>query len=202
MKLSIRHHTARTDRRGFTMAEVLIAIALAGVAGTVIFSVFFSTQGMYYDTREMMNAQSDTRITLGMMSQEIRSAGSDVNDIGVERLVICAGDTLRVQSDLDLDGTIEGASEPSEDVTWYYDHANDALVRETASGTMNVMEGVTFFGLNFLDQDGAEINPLPLSSADRRRVRAVEIFMTVEVEDGATRNWNTTIALRNDPVIN
>lgn len=184
------------------MAEVMIAIALAGVAAAVIFSVFFSTQGMYFDTREIMSAQSDARITLGMFSQEIRSAGSDVSGIGVERLVVCAGDTIRVQSDLDLDGTIEGANEPSEDVTWYYDPGANALIRETVAGPMMVMDGVTFFGLNFLDQDGAEINPLPLSSADRRRVRAVEVFMTVEVDDGATRDWNSTIALRNDPVIN
>lgn len=188
--------------RGFTLAEVLIGLALAGVAATVIFSVFLSTQGMYYDTRERTGVQSDTRITLGMFSQEIRSAGSDINDIGVERLVVCAGDTVRVQSDLDLDGTIEGATEPSEDITWYYDAANETLIRETASGSMTVMEGVTFFGLNFLDANGAEIQPLPLSSADRRRVRAVEVFMTVRLEEEATRDWSTTIALRNDAVLN
>lgn len=188
--------------RGFTLAEAMIGLALAGVTATVIFSVFFSTQGMYYDTREQMNAQSDTRITLGMLSQEIRSAGSDVNDVGVERLVVCAGDTVRIQSDLDLDGTIEGATEPSEDVTWYYDAGNDALVRETVSGTMTVMGGVTSFGLNFLDENGAGITPLPLSSADRRRVRAVEVLMTVEVEEGTTRDWTATIALRNDAILN
>ena len=71
-----------------------------------------------------------------MMAQEIRSAGSDANGAGVERLVVCAADTLRIQSDLDSDGLIEGAVEPAEDVTWFYDPGGERLLRNTAGGTM------------------------------------------------------------------
>ena len=192
----------RGDRRGFTIVEMLIGIALAGVAATVVFSIFVSTQGMYYDTREIMDAQSDSRITLGMMAQEIRSAGSDANGAAVERLMVCAADTIRMQSDLDSDGIIEGAVEPAEDVTWYYDAGAEELIRNTLNGPITVMGDVAFFGVNYLDGTGTEIEPLPLSSADRNRVRAIEIFMKVRVEEGAYRWWNSTIALRNDPVLN
>jgi prepilin-type N-terminal cleavage/methylation domain-containing protein len=197
-----RMHRQLSSRRGFTMVEMMIGLALAGVAATVLFSLFVSTQGMYYDTRNQMEAQADTRVVLGMMSQEIRSCGSDVTTIPLERMVVCAGDTLRVQSDLDSDGVLEGAVEPSEDVTWYYNASNESLVRSTAAGQMEVMTNVSFFGLNFLDAQGNELGPLPLDGANRRLVRAVEIFMTVDVEDGVQRNWNTTIALRNDATLN
>jgi len=202
MTSPLNHLNQVLSRRGFTLVEMMIALALAGVAATVVFSIFVSTQSMYYDTRNQMEAQADSRVVLGMMSQEIRSAGSDVTSIGVERLVTCAGDTVRVQSDLDSDGVIEGAAEPSEDVTWFYNASAQTLVRSTAAGQMDVMGDISFFGLNFLDAQGLDLGPLPLDPATRRQVRAVEVFMTVDVDDGVQRNWNTTIALRNDAVLN
>ncbi len=202
MKAQSNLHRKRIGCSGFTIVEMIIGLALAGVAATVVFSIFISTQSMYYDTRTQMVSQSDTRVVLGMLAQEIRSAGSDVASIGVERLITCAGDTLRVQSDLDADGIIESATEPSEDVTWYYNSSNNTLMRSTGAGAMDVMTNVRAFDLNFLDAQGQVLGPMPLSSADRKLVRAVRISMVVDVDDGIQRNWTTTIALRNDAVVN
>ena len=186
------------DQRGLTIVELVVAMSLAAVATAVLFSVFASTQGMYYDTRTIMENQSDTRIVMGMLSTDIRSAGSDIQQIGVQRLATCAADTVRIQSDLDANGVLDASVEPAEDVTYFYDSGSESMMRSTGTGTITLMEGVLAFTLSYIDVAGNDLGPLPLDGPARQRVRAIEIAMTVEVEGDATRDWSTTVAIRNE----
>jgi prepilin-type N-terminal cleavage/methylation domain-containing protein len=196
----VRGHSPRVRPPvdGFTLVELLVAIGLTAVATTVVFTVFISTQGMYYDTRTMTANQSESRVVLGMLSQEIRSAGSDALNRGVQRIAFAADDTLRIQSDLNGDGVLNSVDEPAEDVTYYYDPADETLVRRTGAGDIPMMTDVAAFRFRYLAADGTSLGPLPLEGDLRRRVRAVGIELDFRLAGDAVRRWETTVAIRNE----
>lgn len=183
--------------RGFTLVELMVAISLMGVAGLVIFGVFVSSQSSLVDTQQVLDAQSDTRIVLGMIAQDIRSAGSDLQGV-IPGLAVCSNDSVRVMSDLNVNGLIDVGSIPAEDITWVWNSADETLLRATSVETIAIVRNVSAFAINYLDAAGADILPLPLTATDRSRVRAVQVFLTVRLDDGNTRDWNRTVALRND----
>ncbi len=191
------------DRTGFTIIEVMVGVGLAAVAAAVIFSIFISTQESYYDNRRLVETQSEPRLVMSLMTQELRSAGSDVNDIGVQRLMAAGADTVRVQSDLNSDGFIS-SDEPAEDVAYYYNPSNKSLVRDTGNGSpVEIMSELDTFQLEYLDGDGNTLSPLPLDGAGRNSVRAIRLTMGVDIDgEGSIRYKSTVVALRNDPAVN
>jgi len=71
MELDNRIH----GQDGFSLIEVMIALAILGVVLTGVVKVFTST-GRYHTTQEMMMVvQQDVRAAKNLMVQEIRSAG-------------------------------------------------------------------------------------------------------------------------------
>jgi len=185
---------------GFTIAELLVGMTLAAIAGVVLFNVFVSTQGAYYESRDITSNQSELRIVMGMMTQEIRSAGSDAQELGVNRLGEASAARFTVQSDLNADGAIDAFNEPAEQVTYSFDADNETLTRSTAAGDVVLLDNVTAFQATYLDVNGDALGPLPLTQAQREQVRAVGISITVEPDnDEIERNWTATVAIRNDP---
>lgn len=188
------------DDRGFTLAEMAVALVLAGVAAAVVFSVFFNTQTSYTDTVDYVEMQADARVAMSLMAQDIRGAGASPTELPFERIATATSDTIRVQSDLNGNGMIDVGTEPPEDVTWFWDQGEETLVRRTATGEFPIARGVTFFGMNFLDPAGDELDFFPLNRQDRADVAAVQLFVTVRIAENANRNRNVTILLRNaDP---
>jgi prepilin-type N-terminal cleavage/methylation domain-containing protein len=188
------------EQRGFTAAELLVAMALSAVAAVVIYSVFFSTRGSYFDTRDVADTQSNSRNVISLLSQDLRSAGSNPRLTGaVQRLPVANGVAVRIQNDADGSGVINAIGEPAEDVTWSYDEDAETVVRTTPEGATTLLTDVTNLQFAYLDAAGNALGPLPLTPENRDLVRAVNVLLTVRILDDATRTWNTVLALRNDP---
>jgi prepilin-type N-terminal cleavage/methylation domain-containing protein len=190
------------DERGLTLMELMIALALTAIASAVVDTIFVSTQGNFASTRGVTERQQDARVVIGLISQDVRSAGSDVLGIGIERMAIAAADTLRIQSDLDGNGVIDALTEPAEDVTWFFDAGSGNLVRRTAAGDAAILRNVTDFRLRYLDAAGAPLAALPLVAGDRARVRAVTLDLSLRIDRNTERTWVNTVALRNDAADN
>ena len=188
------------EQRGFSAAELLVAMALSAVAAIVIYSVFFSTRSSYFDTRDVAETQSDSRNVLSLLAQDIRSAGSNPGlPAPVQRLPLASGIAVRIQNDADGSGFINAVGEPAEDVTWSFDGDAETVVRTTPEGAATLLTNVTDLQFIYLDVSGNPLGPLPLTPEDRNLVRAVNVLLTVRILDDATRTWNTVLALRNDP---
>ena len=188
------------EQRGFSAAELLVAMALSAVAAIVIYSVFFSTRSSYFDTRTVAETQSDSRNVLSLLAQDIRSAGSNPGlPAPVQRLPLASGIAVRIQNDADGSGFINAVGEPAEDVTWSFDGDAETVVRTTPEGAATLLTNVTDLQFIYLDVSGNPLGPLPLTPEDRNLVRAVNVLLTVRILDDATRTWNTVLALRTDP---
>ncbi len=68
-------------RRGLTLVELLVAIALLGVIGTIISKMMLSQQRFYQQTNETMGVRREMRTALSMVPADLRSISSVGGDI-------------------------------------------------------------------------------------------------------------------------
>ncbi|MCF6178527.1 MAG: prepilin-type N-terminal cleavage/methylation domain-containing protein [Geopsychrobacter sp.] len=73
MKNITPENTAR--QAGFTLIEMLVVMAILGIAMTVVYNVFLSSQKTIYTQDEIIDVQQNLRISAELLSREIRMAG-------------------------------------------------------------------------------------------------------------------------------
>jgi prepilin-type N-terminal cleavage/methylation domain-containing protein len=185
-----------TDRRGMTLIEMMVALAIFAVVTAVVIGFLTGSRRTYDDTSDRAHYQQSARAVLSLMTRELRSAGCDPTEVGVEKLVGADATTLRCRMDLDGDGSTLGTN-PDEDIRYTWDTAAAELQRTTASGTVTILQDVQNLSFSYLDGDGNPLNSLPLSAGDRDRVRFVVIEIDGELRNGEPVSYTTRIHLRN-----
>ncbi len=185
-----------TDRRGMTMVELMVALALFAVISTVVIGFLTGSRRTYDATSNRAQYQQATRATFSLLSRELRSAGCDPSETGLDRLPACEDDVIRCRMDLDGDGSTLGIS-PDEDILYEYLPGAGELQRTTASGTMTILRGLTDLRFRYFDTTGTQLASTPLDAADRDRVRFVDIDITGELPSGEPVNYTTRVYLRN-----
>jgi len=185
------------QRHGVTLVEVLIAVALGAVAAAVLFATFLGGQGVYIKTRNETGVHGDARVVLGLLANEIRSAGSDAGELGIpgQGIALARGDSLHLVSDLDGDRTI-GLTEPPEDVLYVYDSTGGILTRDTGAGPVVLLDRIANLNLRFLDSNGQPLAAEASGRVDPEPIRAVEIQVSVRNLDGTTQELEGVYSFR------
>ena len=109
---------ARADQRGFTLAELLVAIAVVGLIMTGLLTFMMSGNQTYVTGSNQIEAQQAARVALERMAREIRGAGYSLTVADCPPMTSCpiVGDpgpgnptatALMIQNDLDGNGTFE-----------------------------------------------------------------------------------------------
>ena len=111
-------------------------------------------------------------------------------------IIRAAADTLRLTADIDGDGVIETV-EPSEDVTYFYDPAQQAIFRDPGSGPQIIVPNVSNLTIVYLDAANQPLGPLPLPPALTNRVHSIQLQMATDTDDAGEVVLTTTITLRN-----
>lgn len=140
----------KNGQRGFTLAEVLISLAVGMVIVLAIYAAVAIGQRSTVNIERKMVAHQDARAALELMSLEIQMASFNANAaVGLWRNATCNGasanqeyrgiqaasaTSLTVQSDINDNGAIGGSGNPNEIITYTYDAANEIITRETNCG--------------------------------------------------------------------
>lgn len=184
------------DRRGMTLVELMVALAIFAVITTVVIGFLTGSRRTYESISDRAHYQQSLRAVFSLVTREIRSAGCDPSEAGFDRLTSCDDGALRCRMDLDADGSTLGIN-PDEDIAYTYDAAAGVLNRTTASGTATVLRDITNFSFSYFDETGTPLLATPLSVADRGRVRFVDIDVAGALRDGEPVTYSTRIHLRN-----
>ena len=66
-------------RRGFTLVEVLVALAMTGIVMTVMFTMFRTSQRSYSTQDQVAEMQQNLRVAMSFVSRDVRMSGCGMN---------------------------------------------------------------------------------------------------------------------------
>ena len=183
------------DEKGFTLVELLVAMAVAGIAMTGIYSVYYSQQKSHTAQEEVAEMQQNLRAAMYFMAKDIRMAGCNPTGTASAGFVTANSNDIRFTMDTHGQATTDapnGTINNDEDIR-YYLSGND-LIRETGDGSgATVAENIQALSFAYLDPNGTATTSL-LS------IRSVQVTLTAQTgrpENVRTETLTTRIKCRN-----
>jgi prepilin-type N-terminal cleavage/methylation domain-containing protein len=201
---------AAADNNGFSLAELIVALAIVTIAISAMVKLFSSLSNNYTVQNVAADVQQTGRTGLDYMAESIRLAGLDPfrkADAGIEEAI---SNKLRFTFDrCDVAIGNDGCGEPNgeikdkfEKVTFLYDD-NEKILKECLyEGTGSyfcerLIENVAAFNFTYIISDGTTTT----TPSDPKDVRSVLIRMTIQKPAGradpVSREYSTRIRCRN-----
>lgn len=162
----------KTMDKGFTLIELMIAMAISGIVAGGIFTAYQSQQNSYTVQEGVSVMQQNLRAGMDIMVREIRMAGCDPKSIGCLGILnVCPRDlnnnvditstgnaAITISADFDGDGVLGG----NETIAFsIYDYpvatpdGNPDLARNNGGGRQLLAENIEALGLAYaFDADG------------------------------------------------
>lgn len=134
---------ARVDQRGFTLAELLVAVAIVGLVMTGLLTLMKQGNESYLAGANQVEAQSAVRAALERMTQDIREAGYD--PAGLAGFPAIANQTLippsfTIQNDWDGNGAINNAISVNMAYSWGNVQRGEQITYSIGGGNLSRQE--------------------------------------------------------------
>lgn len=174
------------SRYGFTLVELLIAIAVGGVVMAGICSAYYSQQESYITQDQVSAMQQNLRAGLWFMEREIRMAGYDPTGTANTGIVTSNPTSIRFTLDLNADGDTDDSNE---DITYSLDDSDgdgdSDLARKVGVGNNQpVADNINALNFVYLDQAGYITTTLP-------DIRSVQVTLVARAQRPDARYTDT-----------
>ena len=180
--------------KGFTITELLVAMVIAGIVMTAIYSVYSSQQKSYVTQEQAAAMQQNLRAAMFYVARDIRMAGCDPT--GNANAGIITADATSIHFTKDTRGAAHGSAsdgdtlDPDENITYslydaYSDGDND-LGRKVGDGNNQpVAENIDALAFTYIFADGDaglpdETDADPTN--DCNDIRSVQITIVARAE--------------------
>jgi type IV pilus assembly protein PilW len=159
--------------QGFTIVELLVAMAVSLLALGAIYSTFQSQHKSYLMQEEVAAMQQNMRAAMYHIQREIRMAGCDPTGNAGAGIVTANADSIKFTEDVrgvsdgsDPNGDID---DPNEDITYNLDDSDgDGVDDELDRNNQTVAQNIDALNFVYLDADGNQ-------TATLTDIRSVEI---------------------------
>lgn len=194
---------------GFSLVELLVAMVMGLAILGAVLSIFINQNRTHAIQQEVAYAQQNVRAAMGLMVWDIRNAGHDPDNGGIEAIgAVTSSTSIQVRADYSnpADGD---ALDADEDIT-YTVNASDQLTRDDANDAGGPEPIVDFvdslqFSYGFADGDTGIPNNADVDDTnDREDIRVVIIRLGVRTENpdpdtgqDRVRNLTTRVRVRN-----
>jgi type IV pilus assembly protein PilW len=193
--------TKQKNSQGFSLIEVLIAIAISSIILVATNSLFYKQIVSHNTQRQVVSMQRNVRAALSFMENDIRMAGYDPMRISAAAILMANGAQLQFQSNLDQNETI-GAGET---ITYALDNDADGdgisnglldgtpcnLVRDSNDGNGFQIVSMNIDALNFDYFDAAgnsltdkSVTPWVVPAAQIANISSIQV--SIIARSGAT----------------
>lgn len=175
---------------GFTLVEVLIAMAVGGIVMGAVMTAFLSQHRSYLAQDDVVEMQQNARMAMDMLVRDIRSAAYDPNNLGMD--ITTAGANNLVFTRDDNTGVLETIRYTLVDA-FITEGRNDGFVddlgRDEGAGLQPVAENISQLEFRYLDEDGNVTAALDA-------IRSIQVSIMVQtsrsdVNGPAAQNYTT-----------
>lgn len=206
-------------KRGFTLVEVMVALAISGIVLASIYSAFQSQQNSYVAQEQVSEMQQNVRVGLDMLTRDIRLAGYDrsggsgagfvIGEFFDGELVSTNATQLAFTADLDDDGGIDavtqdvdgnGSIDMSDMERVAYSLNGTNLQRLAAGGTWQTLaEHVENIEFQYVLDNGTQTTAPTTAQLDNIRNVRISILVSTEIADKNFTNTEVYLPASNDP---
>jgi type IV pilus assembly protein PilW len=168
---------------GFTLIEILVAVAISGIVMAGVYSAYYTQQRSYEVQEQVVAIQQNLRAAMYFMEREIRMAGLDPQRSAGATIITADPTTLNFSEDIG-DGTggdPNGAIEiESENITYYLE--DNKLKRSTiddATGNpivQTLAENIEALDFVYLRSNG-DVIPQPINASTIGNIASVQIAL-------------------------
>ena len=203
------------NRKGFTLIELAVAMAIASFVMAAIYSVYRAQTQSHRVQQQVVEMQQNMRAAMYLLEREIRMAGYSAAlpraDAGfVENFVSldaphngsgAATNTTNVAFTVDDDSNGAIAPGSGEAIAYRYNAGDETLERWGWDGLVGawdwyvIAQRITNFSITYHKQDDSVIG-LPITTADMTEIYSVEVNIEASSED-RTMNLTNKIKCRN-----
>ncbi len=180
-------HPQKADQQGWTLVELLVAMAVAGIVGAVICAAYITQVRGAVSQEAMLDMQQTARAALQIMANEIRSAGCDPTGFAGAGIRTATAAEFSFTADLvnnagvpNSDGDTNDANESvryaltrDADGDGQADEIPCDLGRDTGGGLQPFAENIDALNFVYLDENGNVLAP----GFSPNQIRAVQITL-------------------------
>ena len=193
---------------GFTLTELLVALALTGIVACAIYQSMAAQQKIYITQDQVSEMAQNLRGAADVMMRDIRTSGCDPGRTAGAGFDLASSSSLQFKADLNGDGDFVNSSPPpahdsNEQIRYALTDDTDnngiadafpcSLGREVWNGGLQqAAENIEVLNFVYLDENGAVL-ATPVSSSDRSRIRSIEITLVARTEKRDKDYTNKTV---------
>jgi type IV pilus assembly protein PilW len=182
---------ALKNRKGFTLTELMVVMAISGVVMAGIYSAYYSQQRSFMIQEQVVAMQQNLRSGMYFMVREIRMAGYDPTGKAGAGIISATADSIRFAKDDNGNGD---TNDSNEDITYsLYDFGKNGvndLGRDTGEGNQPVAENIDALNFVYFDEHGAVLDT-PV--ADPEDIRFVQISLVARTGRGDPEYTNNNV---------
>jgi type IV pilus assembly protein PilW len=193
-------HTATSKAKGFSLVELLVAMAAAAVLLVAVYTIFTFNNEVRVVQGKFVQLQQGIRTTLGMMGQDLRLAGCNPTEEASNTGFVGANATsFRVRMDFHngsgpsfpADGECTAAYE---DIRYRFDDGSMRV--DTGNGTHTLVDHVESFNATYTLADNST-TPNP-SASELDDIRLVTLTMCGDLWGAYSDEWDQSPCYRQE----
>ena len=192
--------------RGFTIVELLVTMAIAGLVLAAIYAVFTSSNRSYHTQDRVVDTQQGLRVGVDFMVRDIRLAGLDPEETDLFEIEQATATLIQFTADLNMNGVIDEdnrervAYQFSGNVlqrcnldTGYQDNPGTPPPDRMPLTWDTLIENVNNLTFQYLDSAGNDLGEPGTNEADLANVRTVVITMQTQGTNAENQTFDRTL---------
>ena len=190
--------TSSSGQCGYSIIEMILAIALFGLIVTIVHTAYNTTSQSYLTAENKARVVQNARSVLATMTGEIRQAGYNASATQVP-ITVAQAEEIRINADIISTVVHSVTGEPAEDITFKW--ADSTVVRNEAGGDdLEIGFGITEMTLDYLNNSGTSLldttsAPPNVPQCYLSQINVIELNLTVESADSANDRYHQSMTM-------
>ena len=207
-KSIIRMVSVKNSFRGFTLVEMVLALAISTVVLAAVYSVFTIANKNFTTQNAAANVQQNLRSAIRLMARDIRHAGLDPSDSNNFGITHASASTIRFTMDSEIGGVFNGFVDEAnwEEITYDF-QGNQVMqtlyetVTTSTADTAALISNITNLNFAYFDANNADLidpglSPPRVPDDKLADIRTVEILVTHQEPAGRDQMVSRTLTRR------